>query len=89
MFVSFDKTKFGLKGHWFKSIGNGIWEFRCRDHQKFYRILAFWDNTDKIETLILATHGFDKKSNKTPINQIERAKRIRKDYFEKKNNNKK
>ena len=81
-FVAFDKTQIGLKGQWFKSIGSDIWEFKTRDHQKFYRILAFWDKSQTTETLILATHGFDKKSNKTPRNQIERAKRIRKDYFE-------
>jgi len=85
-FVSFDKTQIGLKGSWFKSIGSDIWEFKQRDHQKFYRIFAFWDSTEATETLILATSGFDKKTKKTPKAQIERAKRIRRKYFENKKN---
>ncbi len=84
--VLFDKTSIRLKGEWFKPLGDGIWEFRARDHQKFYRILAFWDKTGKEKTLIMATHGFDKKTNKTPKNQIGRANRIREQYFLEKEN---
>ncbi|MBX2816497.1 MAG: type II toxin-antitoxin system RelE/ParE family toxin [Saprospiraceae bacterium] len=82
-FVSFDKTKVGLKGDWFKSIGDEIWEFRQRDSQKFYRLLAFWDKTKESETLIVATHGFNKKTNKTPKSQKKRAIRIKREYFDK------
>ena len=81
---SFDKTKLGLKGQWFKNIGDGVWEFRERDTQKFYRLLAFWDSTEESETLIIATHGFDKKTNKTPAKQKERVIRLRNKYFENK-----
>ena len=28
--------------------------------------LAFWDKDDKINTLVIATHGFIKKTQKTP-----------------------
>lgn len=63
LFKAFDKTKIGLRGDWFKSIGGDIWEFRERDRQKFYRLLAFWDKTGEKETLIIATHGFNKKTN--------------------------
>lgn len=84
LFKSFDKTKIGLRGDWFKSIGDDIYEFRERDNQKFYRILAFWDKTGDSETLIVATHGFNKKTNKTPKSQKDRAKRIRTEYFNKK-----
>lgn len=83
LFKAFDKTKIGLKGQWFKSIGDDIWEFRTRDSQKFYRLLAFWDKTGETETLIVATHGFNKKTNKTPKAQKDRAQRIRTEYFNK------
>lgn len=83
-FVAFDKTRVGLKGDWFKSIGDEIWEFRQRDNQKFYRLLAFWDKTGESETLIVATHGFDKKTNKTPKSQKERALKIKSKYFDEK-----
>jgi len=35
--------------------------------------------------LVLATHGFIKKSKKTPKKEIEKAQRIRKQYFDIKN----
>lgn len=52
-----------------------------------YRIdgpLAFWDKTDGAETLVLATHGFIKKVDKVPANEIQRAIKIRTKYFENK-----
>ncbi|MBU3677972.1 MAG: type II toxin-antitoxin system RelE/ParE family toxin, partial [Chitinophagaceae bacterium] len=52
---------------------------------KQVRLLAFWDN-HKNDTLVLATHGFLKKSQKTPKAEIERAEKIRKEYFENKKN---
>ena len=42
------------------------------------------DKTDKTNTLVIATSGFIKKTNKTPLNEIEKAKRIRMRYFEEK-----
>lgn len=84
--VSFEKTEAGSKGNWFEKLKNtdGIYEFRQSDHQKFYRIFAFWDSEEK-ETLIIATHGIDKKCNKTPAKEIKKAEQIKKNYFEAKN----
>jgi len=81
--ISFTKTKLGYKGEWFEKLKNsdGIFEFRTRDESKFYRVVAFWDGTGKNETLIVGTHGFDKKSNKTPTKEIKRAEQIKKIYF--------
>ncbi|MDR0546699.1 MAG: type II toxin-antitoxin system RelE/ParE family toxin [Dysgonamonadaceae bacterium] len=69
----------------FKKLDNEIWEFRISFNKMKIRILAFWDKTDKTNTLVLATSGFIKKTQKTPINEIAKAKQIRKDYFETKN----
>jgi phage-related protein len=44
--------------------------------------LAFWDKTEKMETLVLATHGIIKKVDKVPKKEIEKAKQIRAEYFE-------
>jgi len=82
-FVSFDKLQAGFKGKWFEPLRDGIWEFRQRDSQKFYRIYAFWDKTEEDETLVIGPHGFDKKSNKAPKSEIEKAKRIKENYFKK------
>lgn len=71
----------------FKKLGDTeIWEFRTYYAGIWYRILAFWD-TDT-ETLIITTHGFCKKSNKTPQKEIDKAIAIKKEYFRQKNNNK-
>ncbi len=52
--------------------------------KKKYRILAFWDKTDKTETFVIATHGIIKKTDKLPNSEIEKAKAIMKLYFEQK-----
>ena len=51
---------------------------------KQIRLLAFWDKTEKEETLVVATHGFIKKTQKTPKSDIEKAEKIRKQYFKEK-----
>jgi phage-related protein len=65
----------------FKKLENsdGIWEFRTLYKGIQYRLLAFWD-TDA-ETLVIATHGFVKKTQKTPSKEINKAEAIRKLYF--------
>lgn len=50
-----------------------------------YRLLAFWDKTDNTETLVLATHGINKKTSKVDKKEINRAERIRQDHFNNKN----
>lgn len=71
----------------FKKINENIWEFRTKFFGKQIRLLAFWDKTDKQNTLVLATNGFIKKTQKTPPPEIDRAERIRKKYFEEKEKN--
>lgn len=46
----------------FKKLQSDIWEFRTRYLGKQVRLLAFWDKTDDRHTLVIATHGFIKKS---------------------------
>lgn len=64
----------------FKKIDDdGIWEFRTEFEGLWYRILAFWDT--RTDTIIVTTHGFSKKKNKTPAKEIARAKAIMQEYF--------
>jgi len=65
----------------FKKLKNDIWEFRTKYAGLQIRLLAFWDKSDNKETLVIATHGFVKKVDKVPSNEIERAERIRDKYF--------
>jgi phage-related protein len=69
----------------FKKLHNEIWEFRTLYAGHQIRLLAFWDKTEPTQTLVFATHGFMKKEQKTPVDEIARAERIRKKYFEYKN----
>lgn len=69
----------------FKKLENSeIWEFRTLFNGICYRLFAFWD-TDT-QTLVIATHGIVKKTQKTPKKEIEKAEKIRQEYFNDKNN---
>lgn len=70
----------------FKKLKNDIWEFRTLYAGLQIRLLAFWDKTDGKETLVFATHGFIKKVDKVPNNEIDRALKIRELYFKNKKN---
>jgi phage-related protein len=72
----------------FKKLNELIWEFRTKYNKNYYRLLAFWDKSDNKETLVIATHGFNKKTPKTPYKEIKKAEEIRKQYFELKNKKK-
>jgi phage-related protein len=65
----------------FKKLQNDIWEFRTKYQGSQIRLLAFWDKTNNKETLVIATHGFIKKVDKVPKNEIERAVRLKENYF--------
>jgi phage-related protein len=68
----------------FKKLQNEIWELRTKFGGLQIRLLAFWDKTDNKQPLVIATHGFVKKVDKVPANEIERATRLRSKYFERK-----
>ena len=65
----------------FKKLQNDIWEFRTKYSGLQIRLLAFWDKSDNKETLVIATHGFIKKVDKVPSNELERAVRLKEKYF--------
>jgi phage-related protein len=68
----------------FKKLHNDIWELRTKFGGLQIRLLAFWDKSNNKETLVIATHGFIKKVDKVPANEIERAERLRDNYFKNK-----
>ena len=68
----------------FKKLENSdIWEFRTIFNGVCYRLFAFWDT--EIEALVVATHGIVKKTQKTPKKEIEKAEKLRIEYFNDKN----
>ena len=80
------KARFSNDRELFKKLKDEIWEFRTLFNKTHYRLFAFWDKTGKSETVVISTHGLIKKSDKTPRIDIKKAERIRKLYFERKNN---
>lgn len=68
----------------FKKLQNDIWELRTKFAGLQIRLLAFWDKTDSKETLVIATHGFVKKGDKVPANEINRAVKLKDKYFKNK-----
>jgi Phage derived protein Gp49-like (DUF891). len=59
------KSTFVLDPDLFKKLDDtDIWEFRTFYNKTKYRLLAFWDKDDKINTLVIATHGFIKKTQR-------------------------
>lgn len=54
-----------------------IWECRIIFQGNIYRILCFMDNND----LIILTNGFQKKTQKTPKNEIDLATKYKNDYI--------
>jgi phage-related protein len=43
-----------------------------------------WDKLEKVESIVISTHGFIKKTDKTPQSDLDKAEKIRKQYFEQK-----
>ena len=72
----------------FKKLVDEVWEFRTLYNKFYYRLLAFWDKSDKTETIVIATNGFIKKTDKTPKNEIEKALKLRENYLNDKNKKK-
>lgn len=62
-----------------KSINgaDGLYEIRIEESSNIYRIFCCFDNGN----LIILFNGFQKKSQKTPKGEIEKAQRIMNEYF--------
>ncbi len=65
----------------FKKLDGEIWEFRTLFNKTYYRLFAFWDKTNKEDTIVISTHGLIKKTDKILKSEIEKADRIRLKYF--------
>ena len=61
-----------------KSLGSGIFELRAKVGTHTARLLYFF----YINQQIVLTNGFDKKSQKTPKNELTTARKYRADYLE-------
>lgn len=60
-----------------EALGDGIFELRAKVGSNITRVLYFF----VIDNRAVLTHGFIKKTQKTPAREIKRAKELRYDYF--------
>ena len=67
---------------YFKHLEGTDWlyEIRVQSGNNIFRIFCFFDGSN----LIVVGHGFQKKTQKTPGREIERAERIKREYHEEK-----
>ena len=59
---------------------DGLYEIRIKQGSDIYRIFCFFNDGK----LIVLANGFQKKSQKTPKSEIERALKIKKEYEQEK-----
>ncbi|NOQ74771.1 MAG: type II toxin-antitoxin system RelE/ParE family toxin [Crocinitomix sp.] len=81
IFYNLDKSKYTIDPKLFKKLNDDIWEFRTQYGGIQYRLFAFWDKTGESNSLVITTHGIIKKVSKVPKVEIEKAKKIRVEYF--------
>lgn len=71
---------------YFKHLENsaGLYEIRVQVGSNTYRIFCFFDSND----LVVVGHGFQKKTQKTPRQELDKAAEIKKQYYEEKKSHK-
>lgn len=81
--VSIRKLQDGEMVSNFKKLVNtdGIYEFSVNAPHHTYRLFAFWDTRGATQTLIVCTHGLDKKTQKTPPQEIKKAEQLKRQHF--------
>jgi phage-related protein len=62
------------------SGSTGLYEIRVEVGSDIFRVFCFFDEG----ALIILVNGFQKKSQKTPRTEIERAEKLKKEYFDEK-----
>lgn len=71
-----------VPGKYFKHMtgSSGIYEIRVEVGSDIYRVFSFFDKGQ----LIILLNGFQKKTQKTPKNELQLAKELKKQYFNEK-----
>lgn len=60
---------------------DGLYEIRVKVGNNIFRIFSFFDKGN----LVIISNGFQKKTQKTPKNELDRALRIKKEYEDENN----
>ncbi len=59
---------------------DGIWEIRVQVGNNIFRVFCCFDEGN----LVILLSGFQKKTQKTPQGEIDKAERLKKEYFDEK-----
>jgi len=65
-----------------KFIRDGVYELRMEYNSNIYRLFFIFDEGN----VIILFNGFQKKTQKTPESEIEKALKLKKEYYEQKQN---
>ncbi|MBQ9475481.1 MAG: type II toxin-antitoxin system RelE/ParE family toxin [Bacteroidales bacterium] len=60
----------------------GLFEIRVEQGNNIYRVFCCFDEGN----LVILFNGFQKKTQKTPVEQLDKAEALMKKYFDQKNN---
>jgi putative addiction module killer protein len=71
------KTQERISAKIVKHVGDGLYELRTEWDGNIYRVFFIFDN----DNVVVLFNGFQKKSQKTPQNEIKKAQRIKKEYY--------
>ena len=77
------RTQDRLPAKFVKHIRDGLYELRAEYNGNIYRVFFIFDNGN----IVVLFSGFQKKTQKTPANEIEKALKIKNEYYEYKRNN--
>ena len=72
------KTEERVSVKFVKHIKDGVYELRVEIDGNIYRVFFIFDNGN----IVVLFNGFQKKSQKTPTNEIEKALKIKEAYYE-------
>ena len=61
-------------------VTDGLFEIRVEVGNNIFRVFSFFDEGN----LVILLNGFQKKTQKTPRNEIELADKLKKEYFNEK-----
>ena len=71
------KTQQRLNKNFVKHIRDGIYELRAQHGGNIYRAFFIFDNDD----IVMLFNGFQKKTKKTPKSEIEKAIKLKEEYY--------
>jgi len=71
------KTKDRVPAKFISLIRVGLYELRIEYNSNIYRVFFIFDDGN----IIVLFNGFQKKTQKTPPNEIEKAFKIKKEYY--------